>query len=73
VPSGINYVPYSFDAIYRGEFITRNNWMNTEVGRARVFGEFLRIVYLGGIGHVLALEEMVEGLEDYIALNLNKL
>jgi hypothetical protein len=66
ISNPIKYVPFGFNAVYRNESITRNNWMNSEVGRARVFGEYIRIAYLGRIGHVLPLEQQVEGLEGYV-------
>jgi hypothetical protein len=67
IPNDITYVPYGFDAVYKGVPVTRTNWMETEIGRGRVFGEFLRILYLGEIGHVLPLEHMVSGLEEYVS------
>jgi uncharacterized SAM-binding protein YcdF (DUF218 family) len=69
IPNKIKYVPYGFDAVYKDISVSRENWMNTEVGRARVFGEYLRIVFLGEIGHVLPLEEKVQGLEESVKLN----
>jgi hypothetical protein len=68
-----NYIPFGFNAVYRGTEVSRENWMSTEIGRARVFGEYLRIIYLGGIGHTVPLEKPIEGLEDYIKLNLNQI
>lgn len=70
--SDIRCFPFGFDAMFQDISVSRHNWMMT-VGRSRVFGEFLRIVYLGGIGHVLPLEEMVEGLEEYAASYLENL
>jgi uncharacterized SAM-binding protein YcdF (DUF218 family) len=72
IPNNIKYVPYGFDAVYKDISVSRENWMNTEVGRARVFGEYLRIVYLGRIGHVLSLAEKVHGLEEYVKQNFNQ-
>lgn len=59
----IRYVSFGFDATYEGETVSRTNWMTTEVGRARVFGEYLRIIHYGRMGHILPLEQEIEGLE----------
>ncbi|TDQ40783.1 YdcF family protein [Aureibacillus halotolerans] len=59
----INYQPYGFDARYNDISVSRDNWMNTNIGRSRVFGEYLRIIHLGKIGHVLPLEEEIDGLD----------
>ncbi|MBA2876014.1 hypothetical protein [Thermaerobacillus caldiproteolyticus] len=46
----MKYIPFGFDSIP----VSRNNWMKTEVGGGgRIFGEFLKIAYLGEIGHIL--------------------
>jgi hypothetical protein len=63
IKNPITYIPYGFDTIYKNTSISRTNWMNSDVGRSRVYGEYLRIKYLGGIGHVLPLEEQIIGLE----------
>lgn len=63
IKNPITYIPFGFDATYNNEIISRTNWMNSSKGRSRVWGEFLRINYLGTIGHVLPLEEKIEGLD----------
>jgi hypothetical protein len=67
ITNPISYIPFGFDTIYNNESITRSNWMNSNRGRSRVYGEFLRINYLGAIGHVLPLEVQVKGLEEEIS------
>lgn len=70
VSDSVRCVPFGFDAEYRGNVISRNEWMNSEVGRSRVFGEYLRIVHYGRLGHVLPLSHEIEGLEENVELNL---
>ncbi|MFD0681902.1 MULTISPECIES: YdcF family protein [unclassified Paenibacillus] len=62
LPHGLELVPYVFDTSYNNDLITRNNWMNLEKGRSRVYGEYLRICNYGDRGDILALTEKVEGL-----------
>jgi len=69
----VRYVPFGFDAVFGGEVISREEWMNSEVGRARVFGEYLRILQFGKMGHVLPLEREIEGLEKYVRKNFEVL
>ncbi|MFF2089812.1 YdcF family protein [Paenibacillus sp. NPDC058174] len=64
ITNPITYIPFGFDAAYKGVTISRENWMETEIGRSRVYGEFLRIQHLGKIGHILPIEEQVFGLDE---------
>ena len=70
VPFPLRYIPFGFDAEYAGQIISRHTWMQSAVGRGRVFGEYLRIVYYGRLGHVLPLEQEIDGLQGYVELNL---
>ncbi|MGN7358117.1 YdcF family protein [Paenibacillus sp. SAF-054] len=73
IDCSISYIPFGFDTIYNNDVFSRANWMNSTKGRSRVWGEFLRINYLGAIGHVLPLVEKIEGLEDEVMKTLNAL
>ncbi|MGT2911656.1 YdcF family protein [Streptococcus cameli] len=57
LPTHLNYVPYPFDATYKGISLSRENWMETELGRSRIWGEYLRILHYGKLGHLLELDE----------------
>lgn len=57
LPSDLTYVPYAFDTTYQGTVIGRDNWWQTERGRSRVWGEYLRIVTYGQKGDILSLDE----------------
>lgn len=62
--AGVRIVPYPFDTTGRdGQLITRENWMESAEGRARVYGEYLRIVTYGARGEIEPLAEPVAGLE----------
>jgi hypothetical protein len=37
--------------------------MNSDRGRTRVYGEYLRVCYYGDRGDILALEKYVDGLD----------
>ncbi|WP_175989169.1 YdcF family protein [Bacillus sp. Marseille-Q1617] len=56
-PSGLSYIPYPFNATYQNKEITRQNWLNTEIGRKRVWGEYRRIIHYGQLGHLVPPEE----------------
>lgn len=66
IKNQIKYIPYGFNAIYKGMPISRENWMNSEVGQSRVFGEYLRIIFLGKKGDILPIEETVNELDEYV-------
>lgn len=55
LPEHLTYVPYTFDATYEGIFISRQTWMTSEVGRSRVWGEYLRILHYGKKGDIQEL------------------
>ena len=66
----IRHVPFGFDAIYGDTKISRQQWMLSEIGRAMVFGEYLRIVHYARMGHLQPPEHEVEGLGHFLDLNL---
>lgn len=51
----IKFVKFSFDAKFNGIYVTRDNWDSTEIGRRRVWGQYLRIVEYGKKGDILPL------------------
>lgn len=57
LPPGIIYVPAAFDTLYRGVRINRHTWAETEIGRSRVYGEYLRLLRYGDRGDIEPLEE----------------
>lgn len=57
LPEGIAYIPYTFDASYQGNPVSRENWMTFEEGKRRVWGEYLRILHYGEKGDILPLEK----------------
>jgi hypothetical protein len=71
IPYALCYIPFGFDAEYDGHLITRSDWNETLVGRQRVLGEYLRIVYYGRLGHIQALDSHIDGLEGYVERTLN--
>ncbi|MFC3927142.1 YdcF family protein [Streptococcus caprae] len=56
LPDHLSYVAYTFDAVYQGTPLSRDTWMNTDIGRSRVWGEYLRIIHYGKKGDILALD-----------------
>ncbi|ULL18863.1 YdcF family protein [Paenibacillus sp. H1-7] len=62
LPQTVHCIPYVFDTVYQNDLITRNNWMNLEKGRSRVYGEYIRICTYGDRGDIAALTEKIEGL-----------
>ncbi|MEG9296843.1 YdcF family protein [Mangrovibacillus sp. Mu-81] len=54
-PEGMAFIPYSFDTKYRDTVVSRSCWMNTEIGRNRVWAEYLRILHYGNLGHLVPL------------------
>lgn len=68
LPAGLRVVPHPFDTMSReGQLITRHNWTESSESRARVFGEYLRILTYGGRGELERLEDPVAGLETHLA------
>ncbi|MCG7378732.1 YdcF family protein [Paenibacillus sp. ACRSA] len=53
----IDYMPALFDTMYENVEINRQNWAETEIGRSRVYGEYLRICKYGDRGDIERLEE----------------
>ena len=56
LPNHLKFIPFTFDAAYEGISLSRDNWMDTEMGRSRVWGEYLRIIHYGKKGDILALD-----------------
>jgi uncharacterized SAM-binding protein YcdF (DUF218 family) len=64
LPAGLRIMLHPFDTTSRdGRLITRHNWAEAAESRARVFGEYLRIVAYGERGDLEPLEEPVAGLQ----------
>ncbi|MGM0806105.1 MAG: YdcF family protein [Bacillota bacterium] len=63
LPSQIEYIPFTFNTVYNGTEVNRNNWAETEVGRKRVWGEYLRINHYGSKGDILPLDVMSDRLK----------
>ncbi len=61
IPDSVELIPYTFDTAYQGQVIRRSDWMNSDIGRRRVWGEYLRIVHYGQLGHLKKLEQTLEG------------
>lgn len=56
LPKHITFVPYPFNATYKGDDISRDNWAMTEIGKSRVWGEYLRLLHYGEKGDILPLD-----------------
>ncbi|MET3557944.1 uncharacterized SAM-binding protein YcdF (DUF218 family) [Streptococcus rupicaprae] len=56
LPEHLTYVPYTFDASYQGHVLSWETWMETDIGRSRIWGEYLRIIYYGKKGDILPLD-----------------
>lgn len=67
LPDHLRCVPFTFDAEYGGVIVSRRRWMETDVGRRRVWGEYVRILVYGRHGDIEPLDRPVEGLEGYVA------
>ena len=57
LPSGTTYIPATFDTVYHGIRIDRRTWADTETGRSRVYGEYLRLLRYGQRGDIERLED----------------
>ncbi|WP_064093532.1 YdcF family protein [Rossellomorea aquimaris] len=57
LPTNIDFVPYTFNTIYHDKEISRENWMLHDIGKKRVWGEYLRISYYGELGHLEPIKE----------------
>jgi uncharacterized SAM-binding protein YcdF (DUF218 family) len=51
----LEFIPFAFDAEYQGVVVNRGSWSETETGRNRVWGEFLRIITYGEKGDISPL------------------
>lgn len=56
LPNHLTYIPFTFDAQYQGVPLSRETWMETEIGRSRIWGEYLRILHYGKKGDLVALD-----------------
>ena len=56
LPKHLRYIPYTFNAFYKDVENGRDSWMNTEIGKFRVWGEYLRLLHYGEKGDVLKLD-----------------
>jgi uncharacterized SAM-binding protein YcdF (DUF218 family) len=56
-PETMSYISFSFDTIYKNTTVNRHNWMNTDLGRKRVWGEYQRIIHYGRLGHLVPPDE----------------
>ncbi len=66
LPAGIEVLPYTFDAVFRGELVSRRNWTDTKVGPARVWGEYLRMRIYGARGDIVDSAPRCDGLEAFV-------
>ncbi|GEK66371.1 YdcF family protein [Leuconostoc mesenteroides] len=56
LPATIDYIPYTFNAEYSGNIVSRQEWMNSDIGQSRVWGEYLRILHYGQKGDITPLK-----------------
>lgn len=56
LPKHLCYIPYTFNAFYKDVEIGRDSWLNTEIGKSRVWGEYLQLLHYGEKGDVLKLD-----------------
>lgn len=56
LPKHLRYIPYTFNAFYKDVEIGRNSWMKTDIGKSRVWGEYLRLLHYGEKGDILKLD-----------------
>ncbi len=67
LPAGLDYVPFTFDADYGGVAVGRRTWAETDAGRRRVWGEYLRILLYSRRGDIATPSRTVAGLEGHVA------
>ena len=67
LPAGVEIVPYTFDAVFRGEFVSRRSWAETRVGPPRVWGEYLRMRLYGARGDIADTAPRFGALEEFVA------
>lgn len=56
LPKHLRYIPYTFNAFYKDVEIGRDSWMNSDIGKSRVWGEYLRLLHYGEKGDILKLD-----------------
>lgn len=56
LPATIDYIPYTFNAEYSGNIVSRQEWMNSDIGQSRVWGEYLRILHYRQKGDITPLK-----------------
>jgi uncharacterized SAM-binding protein YcdF (DUF218 family) len=52
LPPSIEYVPFTFNTVYQNIEVNRDDWIHSEIGSKRVWGEYLRIDYYSKLGHI---------------------
>lgn len=68
----VKIIPYPFDTHLGGDgpFVTRDNWMEYQEGRAYMFANVLKIVQYGQAGHLVPIKimssELRSVLQEYI-------
>ena len=63
LPGYISFIAFPFTTSpWEDHRISRYNWMNTTVGRAYVYGEYLRILHYGQKGDLIPLSNKISGL-----------
>lgn len=67
LPGLVHCWPFTFNAEHQGAVIGRHNWMRTDVGRRRVWGEYVRILVYGRRGDIEPLTQPIEDLDPYVA------
>ncbi len=68
LPSGIAYVPFTFDAEFSGVTVSRQGWAKTSIGRDRVWGEYLRMRVYGARGDIVDMAPRLSEFEDRVRL-----
>ncbi len=48
--------PIYLQCLYKDVEIGRDSWMNTDIGKSRVWGEYLRLLHYGEKGDILKLD-----------------
>lgn len=61
LPDAIDLISYPFDTAYKGQTIRRSDWMTSDIGRRRVWGEYLRLLRYGELGHLKPLDNQLKG------------
>ncbi|MDH5160596.1 YdcF family protein [Heyndrickxia oleronia] len=62
LPRHLEFIKYSFDAKFSDITVARDNWHSSEIGRKRVWGQYLRIIEYGRKGDLQPLKRRIEGL-----------